>query len=34
LVKEFEAVVENDQVSQFRCIVKISSLPDEGAGAA
>ena len=31
-VKEFEAVVENDQVTQFRVNVKISFLL-EGAGA-
>ena len=29
-VKEFEAVVENDQVTQFQVIVKISFLLDEG----
>ena len=32
-VKEFEAVVENDQVTQFQVIVKISFLLDEGADA-
>jgi len=30
-VKEFEAVIENDQVTQFRVDVKISFLLDEGA---
>jgi len=29
-VKEFEAVVENDKVTQFRVNVKISFLLDEG----
>jgi flavin-binding protein dodecin len=28
--KEFEAVVENDQVSQFRVVVKIAFQLDEG----
>ena len=32
-VKEFEAVVENDQVTQFRVAVKISFLLDEGTDA-
>ena len=32
-VKEFEGVVENDQVTQFQVIVKISFLLDEGADA-
>ena len=32
-VKEFEAVVENDQVTQFRVAVKISFLLDEGGSA-
>ena len=32
-VKEFEAVVENDQVTQFRVVVKISFLLDEGTDA-
>ena len=32
--KEFEAVVENDQVSQFRVIVKIAFQLDEGGSAA
>src|SRR3954466_3389778 len=32
-VKEFEAVVENDQVTQFRVNVKISFLLDEGTDA-
>jgi flavin-binding protein dodecin len=32
-VKEFEAVVESDQVTQFRVVVKISFLLDEGADA-
>jgi len=32
-VKEFEAVVENDKVTQFRVNVKLSFLLDEGAGA-
>ncbi len=32
-VKEFEAVVENDQVTQFRVLVKISFQLDEGASA-
>jgi flavin-binding protein dodecin len=32
--KEFEAVVENDQVSQFRVVVKISFEPEEGGSAA
>ena len=31
--KEFEAVVENNQVTQFRVVVKIGFLLDEGAGA-
>jgi dodecin len=29
--KEFEAVVENNQVTQFRVIVKIAFVLDEGA---
>ncbi len=33
-VKEFEAVVENNQVTQFRVLVKISFLVDEGSSAA
>ena len=32
-VKEFEGVVENDQVTQFQVIVKISFLLDGGADA-
>ena len=32
-VKEFEAVVENDQVTQFRVTVKISFLLEEGMDA-
>ena len=32
-VKEFEAVVENDQVIQFQVVVKISFLLDEGGSA-
>ncbi len=32
-VKEFEAVVENDQVTQFQVIVKISFLVGEGGSA-
>jgi dodecin len=32
-VKEFEAVVENDQVTQFRVILKIAFQLDEGANA-
>ena len=32
-VKEFEGVIENDQVTQFQVIVKISFLLDEGADA-
>ena len=32
-VKEFEAVVENDQVTQFQVVVKISFLLDEGGSA-
>ena len=32
-VKEFEGVVENDQVTQFQVIVKVSFLLDEGADA-
>ncbi len=32
-VKEFEGVVENDQVTQFQVIVKISFLLDEGVDA-
>jgi|tagenome__1003787_1003787.scaffolds.fasta_scaffold20925894_1 dodecin len=31
--KEFEAVVENNQVTQFRVVVKIAFLLDEGADA-
>ena len=30
-VKEFEAVVENDRVSQFRVVVKIAFVLEEGA---
>jgi flavin-binding protein dodecin len=33
-VKEFEAVVENDQVAQFRVIAKVSFVLDEGGSAA
>jgi flavin-binding protein dodecin len=33
-VKEFEAVVENDKVSQFRVLVKISFQLEEGSSAA
>ena len=33
-VKEFEAVVENNRVSQFRVLVKISFVLDEGGSAA
>jgi flavin-binding protein dodecin len=32
--KEFEAVVENDKVSQFRVVVKIAFELDEGGSAA
>jgi flavin-binding protein dodecin len=32
-IKEFEAVVENDQVTQFRVILKIAFQLDEGANA-
>ncbi len=32
--KEFEAVVENDQVTQFRVVVKIAFVLDEGGSAA
>ena len=32
-VKEFEAEVENNQVSQFRVLVKISFVLDEGGSA-
>src|SRR5215207_9779213 len=32
-VKEFEGVVENDQVTQFQVVVKLSFLVGEGAGA-
>jgi len=32
-VKEFEAVVENDQVTQFRVILKIAFQLDEGTSA-
>jgi dodecin len=32
-VKEFEAVVENDKVTQFRAVVKISFLLEEGRSA-
>ena len=32
-VKEFEAVVENEQVTQFRVILKIAFQLDEGASA-
>ena len=32
-VKEFEAVVDNNQVTGFQVIVKISFLLDEGANA-
>ena len=31
--KEFEAVVENNQVAQFRVVVKLAFLLDEGADA-
>jgi len=31
--KEFEAVVENNQVTQFRVVVKIAFVLDEGADA-
>ena len=33
-VKEFEAVVENVQVTQFRVLVKISFVLDQGGSAA
>jgi hypothetical protein len=33
-VKEFEAVVEKDQVTQFRAVVKIPFLVGEGGSAA
>ena len=33
-VKEFEAVVENDKVTQFRVLVKISFQLEEGGSAA
>ncbi len=33
-VKEFEALVENDQVTQFRVIVKISFELDDSGSAA
>ena len=32
-VKEFEAVVENEQVTQFRVVLKIAFQLDEGASA-
>jgi flavin-binding protein dodecin len=32
-IKEFEAVVENDQVTQFRVILKIAFQLDESANA-
>jgi dodecin len=32
-VKEFEAVVENNQVTQFQVVVKLSFLVGEGADA-
>ena len=32
-VKEFEGVVENNQVTQFQVVVKIAFLLDEGADA-
>jgi dodecin len=32
-LKEFEAVVENDRVTQFRVAAKISFLLDEGTSA-
>jgi dodecin len=32
-VKEFEAVVENDQVTQFRVILKIAFQLDDGTSA-
>ena len=32
-VKEFEAVVENDQVTQFRAVMKISFELEEGGSA-
>jgi flavin-binding protein dodecin len=31
--KEFEAVVENGQVTQFRVLVKVTFVLEEGAGA-
>jgi len=31
--KEFEAVVENNRVTQFRVVVKVAFMLDEGAGA-
>src|SRR3954453_24033491 len=31
--KEFEAVVENNRVTQFRIVVKVACMLDEGAGA-
>jgi dodecin len=33
-VKEFEAVVENDQVTQFRVVVKIAFVLEESGSAA
>ena len=33
-VKEFEAVVENDQVTEFRAIMKISFELEEGRSSA
>ena len=32
-IKEFEAVVENDKVSQFRAVVKIAFELEEGGSA-
>ena len=32
-VKEFEAVVENDRVSEYRVLVKVTFVLDEGASA-
>ncbi len=32
-IKEFEAEVENNQVSQFRVLVKVSFVLDEGGSA-
>ena len=33
-VKEFEAVVENDRVTQFRAVMKITFVLDEGESVA